>query len=92
MKTLDLISELRTALQIPLTSPEYVRWTGLVGKIESSLEWEARCSVTERKLMERLREGMVEVYSAYQSGMVPNFGRATAPLNALEALVRSRSG
>lgn len=90
MDLLSLIQELRAALRGPASEAAFAHWLDIVPRIDSSLDWDARCSVTERKLMEQIRGGVTAVISAYRSAARPDIARATVPLAALESLVRER--
>jgi len=90
--TLDQIRELRAALRAPANEAAFQQWRDMVGEIDSSLQWSACYSLTERKLMERLREGIAGVFSAYRANQAPDLARAMVPLTALESLVIGRVG
>jgi len=88
--TLDQIRELRAALRAPASEATFQQWRDMVGEIDSSLQWSAGYSLTERKLMERLREGIAGVFSAHRANRAPDLSRAMLPLTALESLVMGR--
>lgn len=88
--TLDQIRELREALHAPANEAAFHQWRDMVGEIDSSLQWNSCYSLTARKLMERLREGIAGVFSAHRANQAPDLSRAMVPLSALESLVVGR--
>jgi len=85
---LQIAGRLRSELRAPATASDTEKWWQLFCELEMALLVGGSGSSRERNVVSRLRSGLTQVVSAIESGQVPDFARATAPLASLEASLK----
>jgi len=89
--TLLSLERLYATMSDAATEQERAAWWGLVLKIQSSIDGDARATKADLAAMQRLREGVSEVYGAFNRGLEPSYSAATRAIIGVQNLLEART-